>query len=193
MRFNKETLRACWGLKTEMALLKIARMGHPVLIQEAQPVEDVHSLAIRQLVSDMIETMLDSRGAGLAAPQVYKSLRLFVYHVPELRCAEGESPIPPRVLINPEITPIGDDRMLCTEGCLSLPLLRGVVPRHAAVAYRGLDLDGTVISGEARGFHANVLQHEFDHLNGVLYTMRIEDFASFGFADELATPRESEG
>ncbi|GBR07437.1 peptide deformylase [Asaia siamensis] len=175
-----------------MALLKIARMGHPVLLQTAQPVEDVHSLSVRQLVSDMIETMLDSRGAGLAAPQVHKSLRLFVYHVPEQRCAEVEMPIPPRVLINPEITPVGDAIMQCTEGCLSLPLLRGVVPRHAVVAYKGLDLDGSLISGEARGFHANVLQHEFDHLNGVLYTMRIRDFGSFGYADELTAPRDSE-
>ncbi|GBQ87242.1 peptide deformylase [Asaia krungthepensis] len=176
-----------------MALLKIARMGHPVLLQKAQEVEDVHSLTIRQLVSDMIETMLDSRGAGLAAPQVHKSLRLFVYHVPEARCAAGESPIPPRVLINPEITPLGDDTMECTEGCLSLPLLRGVVPRHAAVTYKGLGLDGAVIGGEARGFHANVLQHEYDHLEGILYTMRMTDFASFGYAEEFATPRDSEG
>ncbi|RUT25053.1 peptide deformylase [Asaia sp. W19] len=176
-----------------MALLKIARMGHPVLLQKAQPVEDVHSLTIRQLVSDMIETMLDSRGAGLAAPQVHKSLRLFVYHVPEPRCMAGEAPIPPRVLINPEITPLGDAVMECTEGCLSLPLLRGVVPRHAAVAYKGLGLDGTVISGEARGFHANVLQHEYDHLEGILYTMRMTDFASFGYAEEFAIPRDSEG
>ncbi|WP_336762947.1 peptide deformylase [Asaia sp. VD9] len=176
-----------------MALLKIARMGHPVLLQKAQPVEDVHSLTIRQLVSDMIETMLDSRGAGLAAPQVHKSLRLFVYHVPEPRCMAGEAPIPPRVLINPEITPLDDAVMECTEGCLSLPLLRGVVTRHAAVAYKGLDLDGTVISGEARGFHANVLQHEYDHLEGILYTMRMTDFASFGYAEEFAIPRDSEG
>ncbi|CDG39256.1 MULTISPECIES: peptide deformylase [Asaia] len=176
-----------------MALLKIARMGHPVLLQRAQPIEDAHSLSVRQLVSDMIETMLDSRGAGLAAPQVHKSLRLFVYHVPEGRCGPNEAPIPPRVLINPEIMPLGEEMMQCAEGCLSLPLLRGVVPRHAAIAYRGLDLDGSVIQGEARGFHANVLQHEYDHLDGILYTMRMTDFASFGYAEEFAIPRDSEG
>lgn len=178
-------------LGQEMALLKIARMGHPVLLQRAQPVEDVHSLSIRQLVSDMIETMLDSRGAGLAAPQVHKSLRLFVYHVPEARCGAGEPPIPPRVLINPEIAPVGNAMMQCTEGCLSLPSLRGVVPRHAVVTYRGLDLDGAVITGEASGFHANVLQHECDHLEGILYTMRMTDFATFGYAEEFALMRES--
>lgn len=177
-------------LAKEMALLKIARMGHPVLLQKAQPVEDVHSLSIRQLVSDMIETMLDSRGAGLAAPQVHKSLRLFVYHVPESRCGAGEASIPPRVLINPELVPLGDDMMHCTEGCLSLPSLRGVVPRHATIAYRGLDLDGSVVSGEASGFHANVLQHEYDHLEGILYTMRMTDFSTFGYAEEFALMRE---
>ncbi|GBQ10873.1 peptide deformylase [Swaminathania salitolerans] len=176
-----------------MALLKIARMGHPVLLQKAQPVEDIHSSAIRQLVSDMIETMLDARGAGLAAPQVHKSLRLFVYQVPEPRCAPGEAPIPPGVLINPELAPVGDAMMMCQEGCLSLPELRGSVPRHAEIAFRGFDLEGAPVSGIARGFHANVLQHEQDHLDGILYPMRMTDFTTFGYASEFPVLRAGEG
>lgn len=168
-----------------LALLKIARMGHPVLLRPALPVESPGAPEIASLVRDMIETMLDASGAGLAAPQVHHSLRLFVYHVPAARCDDGEEALAPRALINPVISPVGEERMDCVEGCLSLPGLRGVVRRHVCVRYEGWNERGEAVSGEARGFHANVLQHENDHLDGILYTMRIDDFRSFGYTDEL--------
>ncbi|EHH68616.1 peptide deformylase [Gluconobacter morbifer] len=168
-----------------MALLKIARMGNPVLHQVATPVSDPGSPEIRRLVGDMLETMADARGAGLAAPQVHNPLRLFVYHVPANRVANPEDSLLPRVLINPEITPVGDDMMVCSEGCLSIPGLRGDVPRHAKIHYRGLDMNGNVLEGEAAGFHANVLQHEYDHLEGILYPQRIQNFSRFGYVGEI--------
>ncbi|AOX21194.1 peptide deformylase [Kozakia baliensis] len=174
-----------------MALLKIARMGHPVLLQSALPVEDIQAPEISTLISDMLETMKDVNGAGLAAPQVHVSRRLFVYHVPTQRTQEGEEPLAPRALINPTLTPLSDEIMVCAEGCLSLPGLRGSVPRFAHIRYEGWDRNGVHVSGEARGFHANVLQHEYDHLDGVLYPMRMKDFNTFGYADEIARFSES--
>jgi peptide deformylase len=178
-----------------MALLKIARMGHPVLLARAAVVEDPLAPDIQDLIADMIETMHDANGAGLAAPQVHRSLRLFVYHVPVSR--EPSAPLSVRALINPEITPIDDAIMLCEEGCLSIPGLRATVPRHERVHYRGLDQNGVPVEGEASGFHANVLQHEADHLDGVLYPMRIVDHTRFGFSEELlryppSVPREGD-
>jgi peptide deformylase len=172
--------------KPVVALLKIARMGHPVLLRKADPIEDPLSPDVTSLVSDMIETMLDASGAGLASPQVHRSLRLFVYHVPASRTAEGEAPLAPRALINPVLRPLSDETVLCVEGCLSLPAIRGTVPRYAHVAFEGWNEQGQPVSGEATGFHANVLQHEYDHLDGILYPMRMTDFASFGYADEFS-------
>lgn len=170
-----------------MALLKIARMGHPVLLAPAQPVADPTAPAVRQLVDDMIETMHDARGAGLAAPQVHVGLRVFVYRVPEDRSAGPEDPpLPVQALINPVITPIGDEMAMRVEGCLSIPGLRGVVPRHAQVHYAGVDRNGDPVSADATGFLAVVLQHENDHLDGILYPMRMTDMTRFGFEDELA-------
>ena len=160
-------------------------MGHPVLFQRAEPVADPGAMEIRRLVRDMMETMMDAPGVGLAAPQVHVPLRLFVFRVPEARAAGGEV-VPSCVLINPEVEPIGDEVMLCTEGCLSIPGMRGAVPRAARIRYRGVDCDGREIVAEVGGFHANVIQHEFDHLNGVLYPMRLVDFTSFGYAEEFA-------
>lgn len=168
-----------------MALLKIARMGNPVLHQVAQAVSDPKAPEIQSLIADMLETMADARGAGLAAPQVHQPLRIFVYHVPTNRVANPEEALLPRVLINPEITPVGDEMMICSEGCLSIPGLRADVPRHAKVRYSGLDENGEVLEGEATGFHANVLQHENDHLNGILYPQRITDFERFGHVEEI--------
>lgn len=168
-----------------MALLKIARMGHPVLFQHAKTVADPGDPAIRRLVDDMIETMLDAPGVGLAAPQVHVSLRLFVFRVPESRGGEGTE-IPPSVLINPSIEFLSEEMMMCAEGCLSIPAMRGMVPRFAHIRYRGVDCDGRAVEVEARGFHANVIQHEYDHLDGILYPMRLVDFTSFGYAAEFA-------
>ncbi len=170
-----------------MALLKIARMGHPVLLGRAEPVDDPGAPAIARLVEDMIETMVDASGAGLAAPQVHVPLRLFVYMVPELRSTGPDDP--PRAvaaLINPVLTPVGDEIATQTEGCLSIPGLRGAVPRPARIRYEGVDQHGAAVSGEATGFLALVLQHENDHLDGVLYPMRMTDLTRLGFETEYA-------
>ncbi|MCB8875108.1 peptide deformylase [Acidisoma silvae] len=174
-----------------MAILKIARMGHPVLLQEALPVEDVASPEIQRLIDDMIETMMDAGGIGLAAPQVHVPLRLFVFHVPAARAAEGEGEsqddgLPPQALINPVITPISPEQRLGWEGCLSIPGLRAAVPRFAQITYSGLDRSGASLERNASGLHAVVIQHEYDHLDGVLYPMRMSDFSLMGFNEELA-------
>ena len=171
-----------------MAILKIARMGHPVLIQRAEPVPDPTAPEIRRLIANMIETMEDASGAGLAAPQVHVPLRLFVFRVsPERSSGEADDPpMGPQVLINPTVEALGDEWMLCWEGCLSLPGLRGAVPRAAHIRYSGVDAEGLPVAREASGFHANVVQHEYDHLDGILYPMRMTDFSRFGFTEELA-------
>lgn len=169
-----------------MALLKIARMGHPVLLGRAEPVQDPTSPAIGQLIEDMIETMVDASGAGLAAPQVHIPLRLFIYTVPLARSSDGDPPRDVAALINPVLTPIGDEIAVQTEGCLSIPGWRGAVPRHARIRYEGLDRHGKPVSGEATGFLALVLQHENDHLDGILYPMRMTDLRLLGFEQEMA-------
>ena len=174
-----------------MALLKIARMGHPVLLRRASPVPDPTAREVRQLADDMIETMLDARGVGLAAPQVHISLRLFVMHLPPHRLDDDErdggraDPVP-FVVINPTIVPVGDETVLRVEGCLSIPGLRASVPRWVRIRYAGVDTDNNPVGGEVGGFHANVVQHEYDHLDGILYPMRVTDFGSFGFEEELS-------
>ena len=168
-----------------MAILKIARMGHPVLLRRADPVADSRDPEIARLIADMIETMDDAQGVGLAAPQVHVPLRLFVYRVPEARSAGPEDP--PRdtaVLINPALEPIGGEIAVAYEGCLSIPGLRGAVPRPAQVRYRGVDGEGRAVEGVASGFHAVVLQHEYDHLDGILYPTRMTDLTRLGFVEE---------
>jgi peptide deformylase len=171
-----------------MALLKIARMGHPVLVQLCAPVADPGAPEIRRLVADMIETMEDAPGVGLAAPQVYVPLRLFVFRVPDGRSGADplDTPVGSSVLINPEVELLSDERVLCWEGCLSIPGLRAAVPRAPRIRYRGVDCDGVMAEREATGFHADVIQHEYDHLDGILYPMRMQDLSLFGFTEELA-------
>jgi peptide deformylase len=170
-----------------MALLKIARMGHPVLRTRAQEVPDPTAPWVRQLVDDMIETMEDAGGTGIAAPQVHAPYRLLVFQVLGERVSElpGDGEQPLTALVNPEIELIGDERVLGWEGCLSVPGLRGVVPRHLRVRYRGFGLDGEEIVREAAGFHARVVQHEYDHLDGILYPQRITDHRLLVFLEEL--------
>ncbi len=170
-----------------MALLKIARMGHPVLLRQCAPVADPGAPEIRRLVADMTETMEDAPGVGLAAPQVYQPLRLFVFRLPGSRTTDDpdDAPVSNTVLINPTLELLGEERELGWEGCLSIPGLRAAVPRAKRVRYRGVDCDGNVIESEASGFHARVVQHEYDHLDGILYTMRMSDFRHFGFTEEL--------
>ena len=170
-----------------MALLKIARMGHPVLRLTARPIEDPAAPWVRRLVDDMIETMEDAGGTGLAAPQVHMPWRLVVFRVGPERLTElpGDTEQDLMALINPVITPLGTERALGWEGCLSVPGLRGVVPRHLRIHYRGLALDGTATEREAAGFHARVVQHECDHLDGILYPQRMTDHRLLAFVEEL--------
>jgi peptide deformylase len=171
-----------------MAILKIARMGHPVLLQMCEPVKDPGAPEIRRLVADMMETMEDAAGAGLAAPQVHVPLRLFVFRVSPGRTEQDPDDVPTgnSVLINPEVKLLSEERVLGWEGCLSIPGLRAGVPRAPRIRYRGVDCDGAVLECEVTGFHARVVQHEYDHLDGILYPMRMQDFSLFGFNEELA-------
>lgn len=171
-----------------MAILKIARMGHPVLRRVADPVEDPSDPEIQRLIADMAETMADASGAGLAAPQVHVPKRIILFVVPAERATlEGEADRPRglSVLINPVIEPVGAGMVPGWEGCLSIPGLRGIVPRHAHIRYRGLDADGRPVDREARGFHARVVQHELDHLDGVLYPDRMPDLSLLTFNEEI--------
>ena len=178
-------------------------MGHPVLRGRAEAVEDVSTPEIRSLVADMMETLEDIGGAGLAAPQVHVPLRVVLFHVPAERIAEEPraEPVGWTVLINPVVTPLNEKTELGWEGCLSVPGLRGVVPRHTRVRYGGMTLDGEKITCEASGFHARVVQHECDHLDGVLFPMRMTDLSllSFtgelhhGLADQVAARRDTAG
>jgi peptide deformylase len=166
-----------------MALLKIARMGHPVLWAKASEIADPGAREVRQLAADMIETMLDAPGIGLAAPQVHVPWRMFVFHLPTERT--GAPSVPPTVVINPTLELLGEERVPRVEGCLSIPGLRALVPRHVRIRYCGVDCDGAAVGGEVDGLHANVVQHEYDHLDGILYPMRVTDFRGFGFIEEM--------
>jgi peptide deformylase len=178
-----------------MAILKIARMGHPVLNRPAEPVAGPGAPEIRRLVGDMIETMEDAGGTGLAAPQVHVSRRVMVFFIAAERARReagaadlpesGAGAVPLTVLINPEVEPLGEETALGWEACLSVPGLAGEVPRYTAVRYRGSTLDGDMIEREATGFHARVVQHECDHLDGVLYPQRMTDLSRLVFASEM--------
>jgi peptide deformylase len=177
-----------------MAILKIARMGHPVLLLRCAKVPDPGAPEIRRLVADMSETMDDAIGVGLAAPQVHVPLRLFVFRIPERRRGDDplDTPVGTSVLINPEVELLSDELVLSWEGCLSIPGLRAAVPRAPRIRYRGVDCDGVMTEREVGGFHANVIQHEYDHLDGILYPMRVQDFSLFGFTEELAAAATAE-
>jgi peptide deformylase len=175
-----------------MAILKIARMGHPVLSRKADPVPDPKAPEIRKLVADMIETMNDANGAGLAAPQVHVPLRIIVFAAPEGRSdpeLSGQERFdhiaPLTVLINPEMEIIGDEREAMWEGCLSVPEMRGRVERAGHIRYRGVDLEGRKIARVARGFHARVVQHECDHIDGILYPYGMSDITKLMFESEV--------
>jgi peptide deformylase len=169
-----------------MAILKIARMGHPVLLSPAAPVEDPTAPEIHQLVADMLETMRDAPGTGLAAPQVHVPLRVVIFLVSSERAArEGGEEVPLTLLINPEIEPLDDEKTYGWEGCLSVPDLAGRVPRWTRIRYRGRDLEGKRVEREAEGFHARVVQHECDHLDGILYPQRMDDLRDLVFTSEV--------
>ena len=172
-----------------MAILKIARMGHPVLAQVADPVANPAAPEIRRLVSDMIETMIDANGAGLAAPQVHVPLRVVVFQAPEGRSdpelsERFDHTAPLTVLINPQIEVMSSEIEGGWEGCLSVPGLRGFVERPFHIRYRGFDVDGREVARMAKGFHARVVQHECDHLDGILYPSRMDDLGKLIFESE---------
>ena len=174
-----------------MSILPIIRAGHPVLSAPSKPVLDPTDPAMAQLAEDMAETLKAAGGVGLAAPQIAVPLRVVLFFVPDHRASDlpDDGPLPPTLLINPEIEPLEPELVEGWEGCLSLPGLCGLVPRYRRIAYRGLDLAGKRIERVAAGFHARVVQHECDHLDGVLYPARMRSLASLGYAEEYSAAR----
>lgn len=169
-----------------MAIHEILKMGDPRLLRIAQPVKDFDTPALHALVADMFETMRAVNGAGLAAPQIGVDLQLVIFGSEAANPRYPDAPrVPQTVLINPTITPLSSDEEDGWEGCLSVPGLRGVVPRWSRIRYKGVDPSGAVIDREAEGFHARVVQHECDHLIGKLYPMRVRDFSRFGYTSVL--------
>lgn len=168
-----------------MAVKPVRRMGDPVLFKVARPVEEFNTPELDELIRDMFDTMAAMEGAGLAAPQIGVSQRVVIFGVDSnARYPDAES-VPMTVLINPEIDILDPQTEADWEGCLSVPGMRGLVSRPAHIRYRGVDQYGHAIERTARGFHARVVQHENDHLDGVLYPMRIDDMRHFGFEDAL--------
>jgi peptide deformylase len=169
-----------------MAFREILKMGDPRLLRIAQPVKQFDTPELHALIADMFDTMKAANGAGLAAPQIGVDLQLVIFGSDEPNPRYPDAPLVPRtVLLNPVITPIGSEEEEGWEGCLSVPGLRGVVPRWARIRYTGFDPYGDAIDRTAEGFHARVVQHECDHLIGKLYPMRIRDFSRFGFTSVL--------
>lgn len=164
---------------------EVLKMGDRRLLEKAQPVEAFGTAELRELVADMRDTMADLSGAGLAAPQIGVPLRLVIFGVTRNPRYPDAEEVPDTVLVNPVITPIGEELEEAWEGCLSVPGMRGVVPRFKRLHYRGFDESGNRIDRSVEGFHARVVQHECDHLDGILYPMRIRDMALFGYIDVL--------
>lgn len=164
---------------------EILRMGDPRLLEKSRQVEAFGTAELHALIGDMVDTMHAASGAGLAAPQIGVGLRVIVFGFeanPRYPLAEA---VPFTVLVNPVLTPLADEMEEGWEGCLSVPGLRGMVPRWTRLRYSGFDAEGGPIEREAGGFHARVVQHESDHLDGILYPMRVRDFSRFGFTDVL--------
>jgi len=168
-----------------MAVQEVLKMGHPILRQVALPVTEFNTPALDNLILDMKDTMVAYNGAGLAAPQIGASLRVMIFGIAEnSRYPEAET-IEETILINPEFDILDESTEEGWEGCLSVPGLRGLVPRYQKIRYRGYDKMGKLVEKEVENFHARVFQHEYDHLNGVLYPQRITDMTNFTFETEL--------
>ena len=168
-----------------MSVREILKMGDARLLRIAKPVRAFDTAELQALIEDMFETMHAAQGAGLAAPQIGVDLALVIFGFGSIQRYPDAPPVPETVLINPLIEPIGNAMEEGWEGCLSVPGLRGVVPRHARIRYSGYDARGQRIEREAEGFHARVVQHECDHLIGMLYPMRVRDFSRFGYTSVL--------
>jgi peptide deformylase len=164
---------------------EVLRMGDPRLLEVAKPVEEFGTPELLALVTDMRETMAHLNGAGLAAPQIGVGLRVVIFGVQSNPRYPDAEEVPDTVLVNPRLTPIGTEIEEGWEGCLSVPGMRGIVPRYRELRYRGFDEHGAEIDRTVSGFHARVVQHECDHLDGILYPMRIRDLANFGFIEAL--------
>ncbi len=169
-----------------MAIRPVLRMGDPRLLQVSEPVRELDTPELHALVADMLDTMTSLSGAGLAAPQISEPRRVVIFGTgaPNPRYPDAEI-VPYTVLINPQLEPLSTQIEQGWEGCLSVPGLRGLVPRYAQLRYRGVDERGRAIDRCVSGFHARVVQHEVDHLDGILYPMRIVDLRQFGFVEEL--------
>lgn len=168
-----------------MAVREILKMGDPRLLRIAAPVREFDTPALHALVADMFDTMAAADGAGLAAPQIGEDLQLVIFGFDRNARYPDAPPVPRTVLINPTVTPIGSDEEEGWEGCLSVPGLRGIVPRHSRIRYAGFDPQGRPIEREADGFHARVVQHECDHLIGRLYPTRMRDLTKLGYTSVL--------
>jgi len=168
-----------------MAVRDVLRMGHPVLRERAKPVEQFGTPELRALLQDMQDTMAQKNGAGLAAPQIGVSQRIVIFGVDHNPRYPDAEEVPFTVLVNPKITMLTRDVEEDWEGCLSVPGMRGIVPRYTKLRYSGFDIEGNPIERVADGFHARVVQHECDHLDGILYPMRMEDMRMFGYTEVL--------
>ena len=168
-----------------MTIREILKMGDPRLLRVAKPVQAFGTPELRELIADMFETMHSVNGAGLAAPQIGVDLALVIFGFRNNVRYPDAPAVPETVLINPQITPLSDAEEEGWEGCLSVPGMRGLVPRYTQLRYRGFDQTGKPIDRTVGGFHARVVQHEVDHLNGILYPMRIRDLRNFGFNETL--------
>ena len=164
---------------------EVLKMGDPRLLQQARPLEQFDTPELHDLLTDMRDTMEHLSGAGLAAPQIGIDLQVVIFGVEQNERYPQAEEIPDTVLINPVLTPLSDELEEDWEGCLSVPGLRGMVPRHARLRYQGYDERGNRVDRSVSGFHARVVQHECDHLLGILYPMRIRDFSKFGFIQAL--------
>jgi len=164
---------------------EVLRMGDPRLLVPSRPVEQFASPELEALLADMRDTMAAQNGAGLAAPQIGVALRVVIFGFETNDRYPDAEPVPYTEIVNPRITPLSSTLEEGWEGCLSVPGLRGVVPRFASVRYEGVDPNGRPIVREASGFHARVVQHECDHLDGILYPMRMLDMRNFGFTEVL--------
>lgn len=168
-----------------MAVRDVLRIGNPLLLQQAQPVTEFNTPALAALIDDMFDTMAALNGAGLAAPQIGISQRVVIFGIERNERYPQAEPVPMTILINPEIEILSDETDEMWEGCLSVPGMRGLVKRYTRLRYAGYDQHGIRFEREAHGFHARVVQHECDHLDGVLYPQRIQDLRLFGFEQEL--------
>ena len=165
-----------------MSILKISRLGHPILLKKCKPIKDIMGAETKKIIHDMTETMLDANGIGLAAPQVHINKQIIIFRVPE---EDSERDIKITALINPKLKKISEKTNNQWEGCLSIPGMLGLVKRFSKIEYEGFDMNGNIIKHQAEGIHARVVQHEFDHLMGILYLSRLSDKNAYGYAEEI--------